>query len=732
VRFDEEQIRSMEVESSKREGRMEDVDLESTPTPGIDDTPYIRFALDQLTRDEDIRAAQRLSATNSSDSYPVERIIPDYGLGYMSPEREREALALKRKHASSPGEGRLFRFNPTRPLSFSDPPNVDLPYRHANASDSEIFIPIEPPGKTLRYPTLEFVPKILRPASMITLSCLCLLMIAAIMFCAIYSTYHNGLVEWYAGIYGGRYFLFSFMPQILAACIFIYVQCVMSAITRIMPYALMAMDNAYSRADALFIGLFPRTMLWPNFDGPMSIDFSKSFLWLSVFTIPLQSCLFSVIQVDGIWKWTAVQGIAWTLVALYILVLIATAMAALFFFRRTTGLMWDPRSLADIIALLPRSNCLRDYPGTDIMRNKEDLRHKLALRSDRLGYWRTPNRNQGVFYCVGEEGASTRRYTLEAGKLHEKRSAIEEYQSSDIEKTAELYDTNTRFRYIPWFLRDTFVIFWCVAAFIFLLALFIVSFLPSTAIRKGFPPLVDVIANSAGYSSANFLYSFIPSVIGMLLYLFFQPLDMALRILKPWTELGHSEGATAETSLLLDYPACLPISCTISALAAGHYRIALTSLLSFLFILLPILAGGLFFPLTTPANTVREIPNLPAFYIILALLVLYLLALLSLIPKRYEMHLPHGVSCLAEIFSFVHGSNVLDDASFRVPKSKADLVTRLMARKAGVGGERNRYAFGVYRGRDGRECLGIERLGRRGVQEVMVISGRRARTKMIL
>jgi hypothetical protein len=35
-----------------------------------------------------------------------------------------------------------------------------------------------------------------------------------------------------------------------------------------------------------------------------------------------------------------------------------------------------------------------------------------------------------------------------------------------------------------------------------------------------------------------------------------------------------------------------------------------------------------------------------------------------------------------------------------------------------------RYAFGVYRGRNGKECLGVERIGRRGAQEVMILSGR--------
>ena len=42
----------------------------SPPTPGVDDTPYIRFAIDQLTRDEELLGARR-PETGSEESYVV-------------------------------------------------------------------------------------------------------------------------------------------------------------------------------------------------------------------------------------------------------------------------------------------------------------------------------------------------------------------------------------------------------------------------------------------------------------------------------------------------------------------------------------------------------------------------------------------------------------------------------------------------------------------------------------
>ena len=658
VRFDEEQIWSNEAEVSQKAKRMDNLVLGSgPPTPGTDDTPYIRYAIEQLTRGEAIRAAQGSNSRRSSDPYLVERIIPTQFGNYIKPGsiHTREGLALARKYRSSPRPqsasppGRLFRFNATRPLSYESG-DAQLP------NNLDIFIPVKPPLPSSRYPDLNFLPTILRPSFLIATAFVCILMMIAVMLCAIYSIYHTGLVAWAGGIEGGRYFVFSFLPQILAAVMTLLIQEVMRTSRRVLPFTLMAMDRPESRASGLFLSLCLKSLLWPRWDGPLRINIANLFLWCSIFTIPLQSCLFSVVFFDGSWRWTAVQGIAWTLVAIYFFVLIGVSMTALFYYQRATGLMWDPRSLADIVALLPKSNSLKDYSGTDTMGSKYEIRRNLRLRSDRLGYWRTRNQAQGIFYCVGEEGASTREYTLKGGKTYERSSRSEIYRSSDVEKGGDLFSKEVRFHHVPWYLCDSFVILWVVAGFILLLALIIVSFLPSTTIRNGFTPEASPIANGQGFSPADFLYSFVPSLLGLLLYLFLQPLDMSLRQLQPWAELGRDGGSTADQSLLSDYTARSPLGCAWSSFNAGHYRVAIISFLCFLFILLPVLAGGLFFALTTPSNEVRMVPNLPAFYILLAFLILYLVCLLILIPNRRLLHLPHATDCLAEIFSFVYNS----------------------------------------------------------------------------
>lgn len=565
-------------------------------------------------------------------------------------------------------------------------------------------------------------------------------MIIALMLCAIYSMTRSGLVAYAGSLTGGQYFLFQFVPQILAAIILLYIEGIITAVARIVPFTMMASDNSWRRSNALFVDLYPKGLFWPRFDylqsGETLLGLCSLMLWPIIFTIPLQSSLFSVIFIDGVWRWTVVQGVAWTLVAIYILSMIALAIIGFYFFRRATGLIWDPRSLADIIALLPRSNSLEEYLGTEALASKHELRTRLAVSSERLGYWRTNNALQEIFYCIGEEGAPTRRYTIQDGKA-EKSLQIpvnDRKRLIDVEgrSSYQLAQPETRFRHIPWYLSDAVVLLWPIAGFFLLLALFIISFLPSTALRNGFLPLVPAAPNSAGFSSANFLYSFIPSTLGLLVYSGFRSLSLKLYQLAPWATLSNTDGAIASESILLDYTSSIPL---LSALANGHGLIAFISVIAPLTILLPILAGGFLFPIQfVPSNMVMMLPNLPSFYIMLIILILTEICLvtvaLSLLStgKRKRYHLPHAVSCLAEIISFVYASDLVHDAAFRAVRGKADLRARLVGRRergrGASGAEEVRYGFGVFKSRDGGNHLGINTMRKMKRREWLSTGGR--------
>lgn len=94
LRLGEQRISSREARASERY-IFDELDS-APPTPNTDDTPYIRYAIDALTRDEDLKRSQRPRTANSEDSYPVDRLIPDQGLGYVQSQVLRYTQSVKK------------------------------------------------------------------------------------------------------------------------------------------------------------------------------------------------------------------------------------------------------------------------------------------------------------------------------------------------------------------------------------------------------------------------------------------------------------------------------------------------------------------------------------------------------------------------------------------------------------------------------------------------------------
>ncbi len=604
----------------------------------------------------------------------------------------------------------------------------------------DVYIPADPPPSP-QYPSLTFVPFLLQPLALSLLIFICLLMITALAFSAVWSQKHNGLLA-YNGDHGSAFFLFRFLPQLLGAVILLSLFMIDAAVHRILPFTVMSSNDARTRSTASFMKLFPTHLLIPKIsyfkEGQPLIGCVSVVFFLAIFTIPLLSSVYGppspYIDGQASGSWVAVTPVAWTLVAIYAL-LVLSLLALAVYFRRETGLKWDPRSLADVLVLLQRSNNLNDYNASETFSSTDVFRAKLASRSDRLGYWKTSDRPQTVFYAIGEEGTATRRYSIQYGKVKGKPSPpikrdsygydIENQrpiQASTVESLqANIHAPSVRYRHVPWFLRDTFVIAWIVIVILLLIAFLVVSF-QRHAVSRGFPPLLSATAGSNGFSSASFLYSFIPSLLGLFLFLTWQSIDMHYRNVQPFANLASPRGTSVEKSLLLDYPACFPLEITVRAFAEGHYKVGYISLISLLSLILPILGGGIFYPkynITT--QQVLIVAHLPAFYTLIVFLIIYAFSFLLIFPGR-KRYLPHGITTLAEVISFVYQSPLLDDAAFRQPRSKTDLVTRLLNAPRGEG-SKAKYAFGIYRGRDGEEHLGVDRLQRPGSGEMLITTG---------
>ncbi|KGO69872.1 Protein of unknown function DUF3433 [Penicillium italicum] len=687
------------------------------PTPGLDDSPYVRFAIDQITEDR-ARGVQRtdsISTTTTSD-YPTDRLVWDEGLGYFT--RTRTPI----RHDTPP----------VRP-SYTSPSPQALPQRPMSV-DPESFMAVDAPVSSLLYPSLDYLPLALRPWTLaLTILC-CLAMMAGVVFCNVWSRGEEGLWN-YLRQGDSRYFVLQFLPQVAAAPIIIWSFVIQAAVYRIAPFSIMSAE----RQEGLVINRLPilaKNFIFPDFShfrhGEGLFGFCLFTIWLSnFFAIPLLSCLFQakyyIIDGEGVWRWASVQSIGWTLVGLYGVLTLGLMMLLVRFLRGRSGLMWDPVSLADLISIIQRSNILHDFEHSETV---PSVRESLDPRVLRLGYWKLSSKTE-VFYGIGEVDAPVRTPSLhQTGKTPENQPQGLTKVRFDLEDNSafandaneqHLYSPSARYRWTPWFLRKISVFIWILVVFALLIAFVAVSFI-NNAIEGGFPPRLPSLPSKTAFSSSNFLYSFVPALIGNVLFLAWQPVDVYFRALQPFAELSSPSGASAERSILLSYPSAYPLQVTIQAIINRHFKVAFISLMSLLSLGIPILAGGVFIALWFPSHDqIRISAFLPAFYALIGFCGLYAVSFVAIWPGRHR-YLPHDITTLADLMSYLYQSPLLSDKILREPRSKTDLVTRLI-----VAPPSDRqlplYGFGIYVGRDGKEHLGIDRFHRPGRSDMLITMG---------
>lgn len=568
---------------------------------------------------------------------------------------------------------------------------------------------------------LKFLPGILRPLQLGLFIALILVYLAALVVAAAWSVSNTGLWA-YTGFGNGRYFIFNYLPTLLGTVLLLWLFQIQIAVTRISTFLALSSTSQHTRDEGVDLKLYQAHFLVPSCfqhfrAGQTTLGIFALVAWLQLFTLPLLASAFNVYQSSGQWRWIATQGVIWPVIGLYALLFLATAALLIHLLRlRETGMKWDPRTPADLLVLLERSNALA-----------EDA--ELSVETARVGLWRTSHRPNEVFHAYGLAGREARKYSLEDGRITEKSS--HQQQSSGIFSDPEAQrpetggsheekDRNSKDAMLPnrasshsslsdnslislpWYMRPVFTSLWAITAVVLLLAFLIISYLPSTRVSAGFDPSIPAPVNSMGYSGTNFLYSFIPAVLGELCLLTWLSFDLAHRRLMPFLALlTEPSGETAERSLLLSYHADLPFHAPLIAAANAHYRTAWLTMVTLFAATLPTLAGGVFWAqFFIPTQSIMMSAHMPAFYALTVFFSLYALSHLLLLPiTRAERRLAHSSSSsnnealtFADVLSLVRHSRVLDDVAFHSPASKIDLVTRLISAPAGIslGGRESR------------------------------------------
>lgn len=694
------------------------------PTPGVDDTPYVRFALEQLTFDEDLAGQGR----NSPDEYhtPVGPQIPQH------PQQQ----YLPRQNAQE-------KQPPKRSFQF---PKRSFEQQRRPQKGEIMLLPSDPPRDRHQ---LGYVPTPLRLISLGPLVLLCLLMIVGLIFSNIYALTNHGLYD-YDDNTSPRYFVFEYLPTILGMIIIFWLFVVQAAIYRAAPYFSMSRGAPSEKRDRTLqtMPIAPANFVLPDWRffhlGEPAIGAVLSIFWLTNWTIPLLNCLYGTQWFTNVdpnrFRWSPVQGLGWFIMVLYLPLIAALLYCMLRFRKKNSALMWDPNCLADLIILFQRSNILPDYIRSETM---DDLEVELPPRCCRLGYW-TTNHSPDYFYAVGEANqpyselstsspARTVNEKFDSSRTSgESREGLRSSQASSFPK--RIHSPYVRHRWCPSYLTDGAILAWAIAAVLLLVAFLVVSFV-NQAVRLGFYALLPATTQSNGFSPANFLYSFLPSLLGMFLFLAWQPIDVHFRSMQPYKNLAEVNGATARRSILLSYNADLPGVVTLKAIKNRDWKVAHFSVISLVAATIPILAGGVFTALLFTSGEVRMVASMPGYIGLCILLSIYALSYLVIWPTRYR-YLPHTINTIAGNLSFLYASRLLKDSSIRNIRTKADFIARLDGRNSpGLTGEgrrrrrdekqvdqESRFGFGIYTGVDGQEHLGIDRMYRQGSGEPMVVT----------
>lgn len=567
------------------------------PRPGSmsnNDTPYIQFAIDQLTRDEELLGRSR-DARGSPDLTPIPPsavFAPEVSPLNSDDERGTSQELNRGERPVSPiAEAEVEQHNPST-LQTAERAQTTSPALAQETALPQIYssrpgvISRLPPHDLFRYPPLTYIPASLRLLGIAGYAFTCIAYITLLAISLAWSTKNGGLWD-YNGLGTGRYFLAQYLPQLLAVLLLLYMFVAQRALQRILPFVLLSHKPSSSKQN--IFGTVPfviSNFLIPNSScfqkGEPAIAYAAISFWLTLWTVPLASALYQTRLYGSqaaVWKWATVSPVAIVLMVLYVNLICAMLVLHFRLRRHPTGLKWDPVSLADLFVLL--------RPPTTPREGSQGHNPQRAS----LGYWESPT-HPGQFYHGFGTSPSADRVHVEHGQpVTESRKPHAPAQTS----TFDSWRSSTSIKLQPWFLRNSALIIFALVATALLIAFLVVSYLHS-ALGFGFNPLLATATSATtsfqAFSPSNFVFSFIPAIVGMLAALLWIPIDTSARVLAPYIDLsmGKSRG---KSGLLLSYNSDPPFLTTIRALSHLDFYVAGSAFLAFLSWALPILGGGL-------------------------------------------------------------------------------------------------------------------------------------------
>ena len=597
---------------------------------------------------------------------------------------------------------------------------------------------------------LTFRPTILATASTLTLTALYLAVAAGV-----------GVLWWRAGVdhqfhisSENVHMIARYFPATVGTITVLLFQQTIREFLRIKPFIAMADQKGKPT---------PGSIPWKSVSGGF-------FPWQDIFITPGLTSLLSltmqflvsfIVSLKVALLATQIQNDTWTLtvrtipaVALvlgYVTMALYTAFITIKLAGMSTGLKWDPVSIADFVALFSKCNATEYFEPLEL---RHGVSAKDAMSDEqwfRIGYWdkRKTNRDDevpeiiyGIGVAFGGQQTSVNWVTRQQDKKYANENAkgrnkalLKEpvpMDSSERGCECELWPNCEHYPYRQnpgvsrWYLVACVLVVW--SAF----AMSIYSLTRGWP-QRGFnvpnnwslPTDLNMNATLIGHTINldltdpsdpkatllvyAILFRSIPAYIaGMFINTIIPSVDLNMRFMQPFVEMlpiVKQPGQAAKT-VLLDYITLSSLQVPLTAYANKHYKVSWFSTLNTISPLFPIFVGGLLTVAPSPnAEHVHLSFSLSAYIGIMVSLIIYSISLPFGFPHAHRL-LPRQFYSMADLMAMCHASRFmasphLDITHRRKCPTKAHMEARILI-------SRDEFKFGNYLGRDNKMHLGFD------------------------
>ncbi|KAK8130408.1 hypothetical protein PG999_002788 [Apiospora kogelbergensis] len=511
------------------------------------------------------------------------------------------------------------------------------------------------------------------------------------------------------------YFVIQIMPPVLGTVTSVLLESVVMNLFRIAPYIACASSPGGNKAGKTILRtFFPspglRTAVRSREDlthGNVLLSFSFILHVISYTVLAFKSVLLS--STSRRLRAYTTNWAALTLLVFYGMVDVHTIWVILYLRDRDTGLLWDPVSIADQLALFRGAQFVSKLKGSSIA-TPGSMRNHFRNEPLQLGYWKygdaywhgfgpkgeltDANHIQGTSYLVLENDTPTtepinnfdshpdpmgRRQNSDEGIENDIRANHGDSSGSQVNtrripgvtsspigqnNVNDILLDREELRDMRYATSDLFMDHGILYFFAILSIVLSTSFVIALVMNATLQDVDGYLQVNMPYNVAQFVLQWLPITVICLFTWLWEDLSMFHAKTEPFKALSSTAGVSADDSLLLNYT-CLPRPVAIFvAMGKGHVKVAFLMGMAMLGRLLPIVATASYSLASNDEETFIRF-SLPLSIIIIVWLVVYFLLILwMLATEERERQLPRCYYTIADLLSWTCSSSLLRDDKF--------------------------------------------------------------------